>query len=150
MILKTKKEEKNEVKDNKKTVIDLKKIFSKFKLTKKQLIKIIIIIIAIILSILLIKELTKKVNITIDIASTNVAYTYGPNTSTSSNVKVGEEIDMKIITDSKREVKCYSTNESVIQIMNNSKVKANQSGFAQIYCKIGNSKSNVIDVKVEE
>lgn len=138
-----KKEERKEVEIN-----ERKNILKN--LDKKKIIIIFVLITIIVGSIFLIKKSKEKVNITIDIVSQDIGYSYGPNSSTDSKLKVGQEIELKIITDSALFVKCYSSNEDVIEFDKKNIAIAKKKGSAQLYCEANKQKSNVINVLVGE
>lgn len=144
MIINKKTEE--ETKEIKKNNDLLKKIIGN--LTRKKIISIFVVIMLIIISIILINFFTKTTNISIEIASTNISYTYGPNSSTSSNIKIGDEIKLKILAQNALNIKCYSSNENVIVFKEKNIAYAKSNGVAQLYCKSGNQKSNIINVSV--
>ena len=119
------------------------------KIDKKVLILIGIFVVLIVFGILLYKSLTKKVTLAIDIKTENVAFTYGPNGVTKSNLKIGDEVKLVINTDSKSSVKCVSSNSEIVEVTND-KAIAKSNGAVQVYCTTKNVKSNIIDLKVGE
>lgn len=112
--------------------------------------KVLIIILAIVAIIFVVKFFVSNNNLSIDISSTNVNYSYSPNGQTTVKLKVNDEAKLKIITKSSKKglVKCYSDNKDIIKFDSKDTFKAINSGEAEIYCKLLNTKSNIIKVKV--
>ena len=91
-----------------------------------------------------------KNNVYIEIASDDILYTFAPNAQTIVKIKVGDKVDLNVITSSikKHFVKCYSTNETLIEFDTNSSFKALSEGETTVYCDLFNSHSNYMNVKI--
>lgn len=117
---------------------------------KKKIIKIGLIVLAIVvIGVVTFKIFTTKQTISIDIASTNISYTYGPNGISESTLSVNDTLKVKILPEKVKNVKCYSSDEKIIKFDSDNIATALSGGSAQIYCKTWNSKSNVIDIVVK-
>lgn len=116
--------------------------------TKKIIIVVSIILVIAAIGVIIYKTLTKKQEIYIDIASTDVSYIYGPSGMSATTLSVNDNLKLKIISENDKKVKCYSSDENVIKFDSQNIARALSNGSAKIYCKIKNSKSNVIDVIV--
>lgn len=115
---------------------------------KKIIIISLIIIILIIITIFFYKMNTKNYDISIEIASDNISYTYGPNNQSDATVSVNGEIKLNILSDNANKAKCYSSNENIMIFNSKNIATAISKGKTEIYCKIGNTKSNIINVVV--
>ena len=124
-------------------------ISKNIKKNRKKYIIAGICLLLIIIVCLLIKFFANN-TLTIDIASQNVGYMYGPSGETVVKAKVGDVIDLKVITESLKEgmVKCEVTNNQVAKFEDKDTFKATHSGETEIYCELFNTKSNVIKVVI--
>lgn len=141
MIIKSKKEKTEVDNNNIKRVLD--------KINFKKIICFVLILLALIFSsVFIYKIVTKKYNVYIEVASKDKSYTYGPNGSSTLNMVLGEDLDILIISDNNKKVKCYSSDESIISFSSFNTLKAVNNGTASIYCKLKNTKSNEIEIIV--
>ena len=123
----------------------------KEKKNNKKKILILAALVAITIAIIIIFNfMNKKDELYIEIASTDIGYSYGPNNQTEALTKINDEIKLNIISNKKDKVKCYSTDENVVSINVKNIGTALSNGSTDIYCKVGNTKSNIINVKVGE
>ncbi len=121
------------------------------KLDKKKIIIIGISIVTItIISILIYLFFIKSYDISIEVAASNkkIGYIYGPNKETRMTIPKNSNAKLKIITEKQKKAKCYSTNEEILKVENDVITTIN-SGSAEVYCKLRNSKSNSILITVQ-
>ena len=122
----------------------------KIKENKKKILFIIgIILIVGLIAFLLFKYFYKENNIYIELPSTDVSYTFGPGGSTSTTFDVNKTVKLVIETNvSKNKVKCYSSNDEIVKVNDDNSLLGLKKGLAKVYCKVGKTKSNTIEVKV--
>lgn len=120
------------------------------KVNKKIILIIVSVIALVIIGILIYLFFIKSYNISIEVAASNknISYTYGPNGETKMIIPKNNTAKLKIITENQKNAKCYSTDESILKVENDI-ITAINSGSAEVYCKLRNTKSNSISITVE-
>ena len=126
----------------------LEKILNFIKVNKKKVkISLILLIIGTLLFFVVNYFFTNN-NISIEVASNDYNYIYGPNGETILKIGSNDIVDLKLLaSDSKINMaKCYSTNEDIIEFLDKDSFQAIGTGTVEIYCKILNKESNYIKV----
>ena len=128
----------------------MNKLLNKIKERKKIIILIFTIVFCFILLLIIINFLNKNNTVSIEIVSDNVSYSYGPNGTTIVNVNRGETVNLAFVVDPTKSmlVKCFSNNENLIYFQNKDSFVAINSGKTEVYCKLLNEKSNIVNVNI--
>lgn len=126
----------------------LEKVKKIVKEKKKLIIILSVILIVGIVSVLIYNYFNSNNGISIEVASTNVNYIYGPSGETTIKLKENDKVDLKIIVESSKtgRVKCFTTNDKVAQFIDDNTLKAISHGSVGVYCELFNNKSNYINV----
>lgn len=126
----------------------MKKFFEK---NKKIIFIVSTILIILLVAFLLFKYFYKESEIYIELPTSDISYSFGPGGTTSTKFEVNKKVNLVIETNiSKDKIKCYSSNEKIVKVDDNTSITALKNGLVEVYCKAGNTKSNIIEVRVGE
>ena len=129
------------------------KKFCKFLVKQqKKILFILILFILLLFIIFIVKYFNSNNGLSIEIASNNVNYIYGPNNSTLLKVGVNESVDLKVLTVKGKEskVKCYSSDNELVSFIDSNSFKTLKEGETEIHCKLVNNVSNKISLVIGE
>lgn len=128
----------------------MKKVLYKvIEFVKKHKKAFIIAIIVLVLG-LIIAFFVNNNSVSIEVASTDVNYIYGPSAETILKVKTGQEVKLKILTTGSKKgiTKCYSSNKDLVKFNSSNTFTALNTGETEVYCKLVNKESNRIKVVI--
>lgn len=136
---------------NKKENIENEVIEKKSNIKKIKGKSIIFVAALALISLLLIVLFTRKTSeqkIYIEVVSQNVEYTYNPAGQSNVKIDVNQNLKLGIFADNKKNVKCYSTDESKLEFIGKDEAISKSKGFVEVYCKAKDQKSNIIEINI--
>ena len=140
MIIRNKKENKENKEEKKSSYV---KNFD-----VKSLIFVITLVVISLLLIVLFTRKTSEQKIYIEVVSQNVEYTYNPAGQSSVKIDVNQNLKLGIFADNKKNVKCYSTDESKLEFIGKDEAISKSKGIVEVYCKAKDQKSNIIEINI--